>query len=578
MDYTTSDWMYSQGEPLREPVPFEDFQISFGLDPGFSMPVPSELPPVPMNDEYFYPPPHHSHAPHQHHHHHDAPPLPPADMDLEPQPLSMQDANPLLDEKDQRAFSQFLDAFFVDNDTQMDNAEQVAHQFPSFYDGAPPPLSLHGNNAAPHEDEEDEFRRSSILQSLDQQKQLHQRLNRVVQQQQARDNPLLNNFAMSQPPAPQHHHHPSSVSPPPPPNAQHATSAANGTGNAIFLQQGHQVAAPYISKQPASTYSRYQHSPYPLPTQGNDAKTRQQQPPHLQQQQQHHHPLHHHPHQPHPGLPSQGLASHLHASSSPSPPHELQQKSVSSSTRRTRAHKELLTEEEKRNNHIASEQKRRSTIRNGFKDLTDIVPTLKNINNSKSTVLFKAVDYIKYLEKRNKSLREKITSLEVRVKVEGRVNDMLSSAPSYTSANSAQPASSSSSSPPAPSSMARTPASPRAKHESRPSTAPSTASSSDQNAANDVSAALLAHKAQQKQLMALQEQLQYHQRLLVQHDAPSSASQHPADRPPSSSSSSSSHSSPQSADLYQSRWQYDTATANSDKHAMDHDGPVQISA
>ncbi|PHZ07513.1 HLH-domain-containing protein, partial [Rhizopus microsporus ATCC 52813] len=70
--------------------------------------------------------------------------------------------------------------------------------------------------------------------------------------------------------------------------------------------------------------------------------------------------------------------------------------------------KELLTEEEKRANHIASEQKRRSTIRNGFKELSELVPTLKNINNSKSTVLFKAVEYIKYLEKRNNSLRDKI--------------------------------------------------------------------------------------------------------------------------------------------------------------------------
>ncbi|ORY96652.1 hypothetical protein BCR43DRAFT_439851, partial [Syncephalastrum racemosum] len=79
--------------------------------------------------------------------------------------------------------------------------------------------------------------------------------------------------------------------------------------------------------------------------------------------------------------------------------------------KRSKPHRELLTEEEKRANHIASEQKRRSTIRNGFKDLTDLVPTLKNINNSKSTVLFKAVDFIRYLEKRNRGLRDKIHAL-----------------------------------------------------------------------------------------------------------------------------------------------------------------------
>ncbi|CAG8448352.1 159_t:CDS:2 [Acaulospora morrowiae] len=83
-------------------------------------------------------------------------------------------------------------------------------------------------------------------------------------------------------------------------------------------------------------------------------------------------------------------------------------------------YKELLTEEEKRANHIASEQKRRNTIRAGFKELTDIIPTLKNVNNSKSTILFKAVDYIKYLERRNKNLKERAGLLEMRVEMEMR--------------------------------------------------------------------------------------------------------------------------------------------------------------
>ncbi|KAI8967084.1 Myc-type, basic helix-loop-helix domain-containing protein, partial [Mycotypha africana] len=74
---------------------------------------------------------------------------------------------------------------------------------------------------------------------------------------------------------------------------------------------------------------------------------------------------------------------------------------------------ELLTEEEKRNNHIASEQKRRSMIRSGFKNLTEIVPTLSKIaNNSKSTILMQSVDYIKYLERGNNKLREKVKQLE----------------------------------------------------------------------------------------------------------------------------------------------------------------------
>ncbi|KAF8930763.1 hypothetical protein BGZ47_000401 [Haplosporangium gracile] len=78
-------------------------------------------------------------------------------------------------------------------------------------------------------------------------------------------------------------------------------------------------------------------------------------------------------------------------------------------------YKELLTEEEKRANHIASEQKRRNTIRNGFKDMTDIIPDLKDVNSSKSTILFKAVDFIKHLERRNRILQEKATQLESRL-------------------------------------------------------------------------------------------------------------------------------------------------------------------
>lgn len=85
-------------------------------------------------------------------------------------------------------------------------------------------------------------------------------------------------------------------------------------------------------------------------------------------------------------------------------------------------YKELLTEEEKRANHIQSEQKRRNTIRAGFRDLTDLVPTLKNVNNSKSTILFKAVEYIRYLERRNRGLRDKVGGLEMRVEMEGRSN------------------------------------------------------------------------------------------------------------------------------------------------------------
>jgi hypothetical protein len=82
--------------------------------------------------------------------------------------------------------------------------------------------------------------------------------------------------------------------------------------------------------------------------------------------------------------------------------------------------KDLLSNDQKRANHIASEQKRRNTIRGGFKELTEIIPTLKNINNSKSTILFKSVDYIKQLDKRNKSLRDKLALLQSRVQQKKR--------------------------------------------------------------------------------------------------------------------------------------------------------------
>ncbi|KAG0319851.1 hypothetical protein BGZ99_004885 [Dissophora globulifera] len=84
-------------------------------------------------------------------------------------------------------------------------------------------------------------------------------------------------------------------------------------------------------------------------------------------------------------------------------------------TTKRKPYKELLTEEEKRANHIASEQKRRNTIRNGFKDMTDIIPDLKDVNSSKSTILFKAVDFIKHLERQNRVLQEKANRLESRL-------------------------------------------------------------------------------------------------------------------------------------------------------------------
>ncbi|KAI8380745.1 hypothetical protein BD560DRAFT_387002 [Blakeslea trispora] len=135
-------------------------------------------------------------------------------------------------------------------------------------------------------------------------------------------------------------------------------------------------------------------------------------------------------------------------------------------------------------------------IRSGFKDLTEIVPTLKNINNSKSTVLFKAVDFIKYLEKRNKSLREKMKHLEVRVEVEGKMSAL--NHPPTIKGTTMKPSS--------------IPTTKATNHNNTPSLP----ASIPQAPFHQTQAALLQHKTQQKQLMELQEKLQLHQRALAQ--------------------------------------------------------------
>ncbi|KAJ5161917.1 hypothetical protein N7492_007309 [Penicillium capsulatum] len=65
--------------------------------------------------------------------------------------------------------------------------------------------------------------------------------------------------------------------------------------------------------------------------------------------------------------------------------------------------KPRLTDQEKKNNHIASEQKRRAAIREGFDRLTELVPGLEGQGRSESIVLQKTVDYmhLKLQERQN---------------------------------------------------------------------------------------------------------------------------------------------------------------------------------
>ncbi|CAO3632368.1 unnamed protein product [Cunninghamella echinulata] len=104
----------------------------------------------------------------------------------------------------------------------------------------------------------------------------------------------------------------------------------------------------------------------------------------------------------------------------------------------------VLSQDEKRANHIASEQKRRQNIRNGFKQLSDIIPTLKNMPHSKSTILFKAADYIKHTEKRNKILQDRLKHLQRKLALSATISNqqypnMINPSTSSTSSSTSPP-------------------------------------------------------------------------------------------------------------------------------------------
>lgn len=75
--------------------------------------------------------------------------------------------------------------------------------------------------------------------------------------------------------------------------------------------------------------------------------------------------------------------------------------------------KPRLSEHEKKANHIASEQKRRLAIREGFDRLADLVPGLEGQGRSESVVLKKTVDYIRIQLQERRLLVEEAESLGV---------------------------------------------------------------------------------------------------------------------------------------------------------------------
>ncbi|OTB12931.1 hypothetical protein K445DRAFT_14225 [Daldinia sp. EC12] len=69
-----------------------------------------------------------------------------------------------------------------------------------------------------------------------------------------------------------------------------------------------------------------------------------------------------------------------------------------------KAPRENLTDAQKRENHIKSEQKRRGAIKEGFDDLSEIVPNLRGGGYSKSTMLSIAGEWLEALLKGNEEL------------------------------------------------------------------------------------------------------------------------------------------------------------------------------
>jgi len=105
-------------------------------------------------------------------------------------------------------------------------------------------------------------------------------------------------------------------------------------------------------------------------------------------------------------------------SSTPAGPSPSSSKQIASSNQADKD-KPRLTEQEKKTNHIASEQKRRAAIREGFDRLTELVPGLEGQGRSESIVLNKTVEFMR-LQLRER--QELIAEVESRG---GRIDETL---------------------------------------------------------------------------------------------------------------------------------------------------------
>ena len=77
------------------------------------------------------------------------------------------------------------------------------------------------------------------------------------------------------------------------------------------------------------------------------------------------------------------------------------------------ADKPRLTEQEKKNNHIASEQKRRQAIREGFDRLAEIVPSMSGQGRSEAVMLSATVTYMRAQLARKDALKDMAAKLNV---------------------------------------------------------------------------------------------------------------------------------------------------------------------
>ncbi|KAH7556557.1 hypothetical protein BM1_05991 [Bipolaris maydis] len=105
-----------------------------------------------------------------------------------------------------------------------------------------------------------------------------------------------------------------------------------------------------------------------------------------------------------PGKETPGKAARNGKARKTSLTDESKKKRAATSTQKT--HRENLTEEQKRNNHILSEQKRRDLIKQGYKDLNEVVPAVRGGGLSKSQILVEAATFLEKLIEDNIAYRK----------------------------------------------------------------------------------------------------------------------------------------------------------------------------